>query len=97
MTVRTHDNTHGNASYLAEYGVRVAMSTNTLVAFNPVDWHGTSLPFCKPGDANPAYVQRGLVIATPMRLPKTWSDYQAGLVSEADAVTAVYDDADIIY
>ncbi|KAF8315567.1 hypothetical protein F5887DRAFT_1072859 [Amanita rubescens] len=96
-TARTCDDSYGGAFYLAAYGVRVANATNTLIAFMPVDFHGTSLPLCDPSASNPDYIQRGLAIATPNRLPKTWIDYQAGLISKAEAITTVYNDDDIIY
>jgi hypothetical protein len=96
-TARTHGDSHGSAFYLASYGTRVANAPNTLIAFMPVDFHGTSLPLSAPHDPNPAYNQRGLAIATPNRLPKTWLAYQAGLLSWAAAVDDLYSTDDVLY
>jgi len=37
--------------------------------------HGTSLQDLDPHDTNPAFLQRGLAIVTPSRLPYVWKKY----------------------
>jgi hypothetical protein len=96
-TTRSHDDTAGNAFYLAQYAICVANSANTLIAFMPKDFHGTSLPLYNPLDANPSFTQRGLAIATPSRLRKTWNDYKTGKMTEAAAIASLYGDHDIKY
>jgi hypothetical protein len=92
-TVRTCDASYGGAFYLAQYAICVTNAGNTLIAFMPVDF----LPLCDPKDSKPTYIQRGLAVATPNRLPKTWVKYQTGQISKAEAIATVYDDSDIIY
>ncbi|KAF8351718.1 hypothetical protein F5887DRAFT_874065 [Amanita rubescens] len=96
-TKRNDPDNYGNAFYIARYGIRVANATNTLIAFMPTHFHGTSLPLCDPTDDNPSYVQRGLSLVTPIRLPKTWADYQAGLINKTTAIALLYTDDDIVY
>ena len=96
-TERTHDEGLGGAFYLSQYATRVVNAANTLITFMPVDFHGTSLPPYGPHETKPTFVQRGLAIATPNRLPRTWSAYQAGLMSKTEAIDTIYSNDDIMY
>lgn len=47
-TCRTGDESFEGAFYMAKYGIHVAGATNTLVAWKPQDFHGTSLQKVDP-------------------------------------------------
>ena len=56
----------GGHFYLSQYGVRVEGASNTVVAWNPADWHGTSLHHISPEvGAVSKFHQSGLTICTP--------------------------------
>ena len=65
-TARTLDSEMGGHFYLSEYGVRVEGARDTVVAWNPAHWHGTSLHHISPevGEVS-EFHQSGLTICTP--------------------------------
>ncbi|KAG6849604.1 hypothetical protein H0H93_007056 [Arthromyces matolae] len=63
--------------YLARYGIRVQMSSDTMIAWRPTDLHGTSLPHADPKDKNPEFKQRGMAFVTSSRLSRVWNKYLA--------------------
>ncbi|KAI0664126.1 hypothetical protein C8Q70DRAFT_903648, partial [Cubamyces menziesii] len=48
ITERTHDASYGGHFYIASYGVRILNTADTLIAWRPKDFHGTSLAAFSP-------------------------------------------------
>lgn len=72
---RDHPPDAGGHFYLGSYRIRVQAAPNTLVIWVPTDIHGTSLQNLDPNDENPAFIQTGIAIVTPNRLPSAWSKF----------------------
>lgn len=89
-TDRTCDDDFGGAFYLAQHGIRVSGAKNTLIAWQPYHFHGTSLQQFSPYDENPGCMQHGLAIVTPMRLENVWQDYIDNKVTREDALRSVF-------
>ncbi|KAF9440000.1 hypothetical protein P691DRAFT_689037, partial [Macrolepiota fuliginosa MF-IS2] len=71
----------GGHFYIASYGLHFQASPNTLIAWHPADWHGTSLLHIDPLHSSKEYHQQGLCIVTPIRLPdavKKWREGKIG-------------------
>lgn len=96
-TDRTSDDDFGGAFYLAQYGIRVSGAKNTLIAWQPFHFHGTSLQRFSPHEKDPSCTQRGMAIVTPARLEKVWEDYVANKISREDALRSVFSVEDIEY
>jgi len=96
-TERTREDDIGGAFFNAQYGIRVSGAKNTLIAWQPDHFHGTSLQYFSPEDDNPDCVQRGLAIVTPKRLPKVWSQYKEKKINRQDATRSIYRDEEIEY
>ncbi|KAF7771017.1 hypothetical protein Agabi119p4_6991 [Agaricus bisporus var. burnettii] len=60
----------GGHFYLAEYGIRIQAAANTIIAWKPKDWHGTSLFLFDSGNVKKEFHQRGLSFVTSIRIPK---------------------------
>lgn len=74
----------GGHFYITEYGIRVRAAANTLIAWQPKDWHGTSLPLMNPVDSSKEYHQRGLAFVTSSRLPRAIKLWREGKKREAE-------------
>ena len=82
---------------MAKYGIRVAGATNTLVAWKPKDFHGTSLQKVDPADEVSTFWQTGLAIVTSPRIIKVWQDYQRGLDEKEELAAIDADASDVEY
>jgi len=66
----------GGHFYNADYGVRIRGGPDTVVAWDPEHWHGTSLQNYSPtAEVVSTLNQTGLSIFTPERLPGLWDKY----------------------
>jgi len=66
----------GGHFYNCDYGVRVKGGPDTVVAWDPNHWHGTSLQNYHPAtQVVSEYNQAGLSIFTPKRLSNLWNKY----------------------
>ena len=77
----------GGHFYNAAYGVRVKGGNDTVVAWDPSHWHGTSLQDYEPtlqhiSDFN----QVGLAIVTPNRLGEAWKEFARNNMTLDDLV-----------
>ena len=60
----------------SKYGIQVKGSTDTLVAWDPSHFHGTSLQDYLPdSEIIPEYHQVGLLCITPNWIPGLWKKY----------------------
>ncbi|KAF8341093.1 hypothetical protein F5887DRAFT_888138, partial [Amanita rubescens] len=96
-TERTREDDIGGAFYVAQYGIRISGAKNTLIAWQPNHFHGTSLQLFSPDDDNPECCQRGLAIVTPKRLPYVWSKYKEKEITRQEAMRTIYRDEEIEY
>ncbi|KAF7761772.1 hypothetical protein Agabi119p4_9764 [Agaricus bisporus var. burnettii] len=76
----------GGHFYIASYAIRIQAARNTLIAWRPGDWHGTSLFNINPDTSNIKlqYRQRGLCIVTGKRILGAVKKWRSGLISDAD-------------
>lgn len=66
----------GGHFYNCDYGVRVQGSADTIVAWDPSQWHGTSLQDYPPTTQILSdYNQTGLAIVTSNRISQVWEKY----------------------
>jgi hypothetical protein len=66
----------GGHFYNSAYGVRIQGGPDTVVAWDPVHWHGTSLQNYSPTTTVVSTLnQTGLSIFTPTRLQGLWDKY----------------------
>lgn len=73
---RTFEENQGGHFFNSKYGIRVKGSTDTLVAWDPSHFHGTSLQDYSPdSEIIPEYHQVGLLCITPNRIPGLWKKY----------------------
>lgn len=84
--------TAGGHFYIAQYGLRIQAAANTIIAWRPGDWHGTSLHnYCGiDSRAHPAYHQRGISFVTSARLKNIWLAYRSKAITHAAAVAALF-------
>jgi hypothetical protein len=72
----------GGHFYNSDYGVRVKGGPDTVVAWQPFHWHGTSLQNYHPEtQVVSEFNQAGLSIFTPKRLSNLWNRYNENLIS----------------
>jgi len=65
----------GGHFYNADYGVRIQGGPDTVVAWDPEHWHGTSLKIIHQQlQVISTLNQTGLSIFTPERLPGIWKN-----------------------
>jgi hypothetical protein len=60
-------------------------AANTLVVWNPTDFHGTSLQNVDPKDPNPPFVQSGLAIVTSNRIAGVFRKYAEQKITTSEA------------
>ena len=75
---RDHPPEAGGHFYIGTYKMRIQAAPNTLVVWRPTDVHGTSLQDLDPKEENPQFLQTGLAIVTPSRLPAVWKKFCKG-------------------
>jgi hypothetical protein len=66
------DASAGGHFYICSYGVKVEAAADSVVAWIPKAWHGTSLQCRDPN--NPAIFQAGLSIVTPTGIAGLWQE-----------------------
>lgn len=78
----------GGNFFLSSYGIRIQAAPNTLIAWKPTDWHGTSLYHINPFEkAQAKHHQRGLAFVTGNRLANAMAKGE-DIEEEADFVHA---------
>ncbi|KAF7779006.1 hypothetical protein Agabi119p4_3351 [Agaricus bisporus var. burnettii] len=75
---------NGGHFYVAEYGVRVRAAANTIIAWRPKDYHGTSLFSFDGENRGKQFYQRGLSFVTSNRLPKAMQLLKEDKIKEAE-------------
>jgi hypothetical protein len=95
---RTLANHQGGHFYNSKYGVRVMGGSDTLLAWDPSHFHGTSLQEYSPSSNMVSeFYQLGLACITPNRIPRLWEKYakkQATLEELREGVLGDEDDED---
>ncbi len=82
---RTANMPAGCHFYLAGYGIRIQQASNSLIAWQPKDEHGSSLPDCNPAEMDPNFCQRGVAFVTSNRLGSAWEKLHSGLFTKQQA------------
>ncbi|OSD04897.1 hypothetical protein PYCCODRAFT_1331890, partial [Trametes coccinea BRFM310] len=72
---RTHGAGHGGHFYLSSYGVQIINTSDTMIAWRPMDKHGTSLAEYDPKDPTPPFDQFGICYCTSTRLASVHNRY----------------------
>jgi hypothetical protein len=73
---RTLANDQGGHFYNCDYGIRIQGGDDTVVAWDPSHFHGTSLQDYPPTSQTISdFNQIGLAIVTPNRFPQLWKKY----------------------
>ncbi|KAK7025963.1 hypothetical protein VNI00_015792 [Paramarasmius palmivorus] len=67
-------------------------AANTLVAWQPKDYHATSLQNVCPNDPKPSFAQSGLAIVTSNRIDGVFRKYTEGQMSATEAVEECFRD-----
>ncbi|RPB11690.1 hypothetical protein P167DRAFT_546252 [Morchella conica CCBAS932] len=91
-TARTYGSEEGGHFFIADYGIRIKQSANSVVVWKPTDFHGTTLSVKGPTDESDSH-QIGMSIVTPVRLVKLWEKYQQEQIT-ADNVEAILVESD---
>ena len=86
---RDHPTEAGGHFYIGSYRMRIQAAPNTLVVFIPSDVHGTSLQDLNPQDLDPAFLQTGIAIVTPNRLPSVWNKFCESEMKYQDMVSSM--------
>ncbi|KAI0740299.1 hypothetical protein C8Q76DRAFT_597863, partial [Earliella scabrosa] len=61
--------------YLPQYGLKVESAANSLVAWRPRMWHGTSQRDCVPAHIMDTIQEVGVSFVTSPRLATRWKQY----------------------
>ena len=70
------DENQGGHFFNSTYGIRVKGASDTIIAWDPSHWHGTSLQEYLPSsDMVSETYQLGLLCITPNRIPGIWKKY----------------------
>ena len=80
-----HQGNAGGNFFLSDYGIKVCGAKDTVIVWQPKDWHGTGLAHCDPEADDPGFYQAGLSIVTPASLTNLWGRLQAGEISVKQA------------
>ena len=91
---RDHPPEAGGHFYIGTYKMRIQAAPNTLVVWLPTDIHGTSLQDLDPKEENPQFLQTGLAIVTPNRLPLVWGKFCKGELKYQEMVRRLAEDAE---
>ncbi len=93
---RTLADHQGGHFFNSKYGIRVQGASDSLLAWDPSHFHGTSLQEYSPmSDMISEFYQLGLVCVTPNRIPGLWEKYvmkQASLDQVREGVLSDSDD-----
>ncbi|KAK7047955.1 hypothetical protein VNI00_006283 [Paramarasmius palmivorus] len=84
-TQRRGDVKDGGHFYNCQYRVRIQAAPNTLIAWQPVQYHATSLQNVDPYDADPAFVQSGLALVTSSRIQGVFLKYMDKKITATQA------------
>jgi|SRR6266404_4856678 hypothetical protein len=78
--LRSLSENDGGHFYNCDYGVRIKGGADTVVAWDPSQWHGTSLQNYPPTTQTiPEFNQTGLALVTPLRISHVWKQYEESL------------------
>ena len=95
------DPDHGGNFFFADYKIWVQNAPNTLIAWKPSKFHGTSLQKVEPMLKATDFQQMGLAILTLNQLPAAWRKYLANEMTESEVVQHLAKDeeleSDILY
>ncbi|KAF8340075.1 hypothetical protein F5887DRAFT_919603 [Amanita rubescens] len=83
------DAEHGGNFFFGAYGIRVQNAPNTLIAWKPGKYHGTSLQKVKPTLKATDFRQTGLAIVTSNRLPAAWKKFLNNEMSKEEVVNDI--------
>lgn len=73
---RTFSEDQGGHFYNSDYGIRAMGATDSLIAWDPSHFHGTSLQDYSPSSNMVSELyQVGLVCVTPNRIPGLWEKF----------------------
>jgi hypothetical protein len=73
---RTLADDQGGHFFNSTYGIRVKGGSDSLIAWDPSHFHGTSLQDYPPSsDMVSEFFQDGLIFVTPNRIPGLWKKY----------------------
>jgi hypothetical protein len=81
-TERSNPVSEGGHFYVASYGVRVHASTDMMVVWRGLDWHGTTLPKVEPSKLDDQFCQLGLGITVSRRILSLLEKYKQEGLSE---------------
>ncbi|KAH0602468.1 uncharacterized protein H6S33_008807 [Morchella sextelata] len=91
-TARTYGSEEGGHFFIADYGIRIKQSANSVVVWKPTDFHGTTLSVKGPTNESDSH-QIGMSIVTPVQLIKLWEKYQQDQIT-ADNIEAILVESD---
>lgn len=91
---RDHPPEAGGHFYIATYKMRIQAAANMLVVWLPTDVHGMSLQDLDPMEKNPQFLQTGVAIVTPSRLPSVWKKFCEGEIKYQEMVQMMAEDSD---
>jgi hypothetical protein len=89
---RDHPTEAGGHFYIGSYRMRIQAAPNTLVVWIPTDVHGTSLQDLDPKDIDPEFLQTGIAIVTPNRLPSVWKKFCDSEMEYQEMVSSIIKD-----
>jgi hypothetical protein len=90
---RTIPDDKGGHFYDCKYGIRVKGGGDTLIAWDPSHFHGTSLQDYPPTSQKISdFNQIGLAIVTPNRIPGLWEKYAKDQVTLGELKEAIISD-----
>ncbi|KAA8892670.1 hypothetical protein FN846DRAFT_756704, partial [Sphaerosporella brunnea] len=69
-THRSYDAEHGGHFFVADYGIKMENTTNTVFVWQGEKQHGTTLPRVRPGDLETNFRQCGLDFTMSHQLRK---------------------------
>ncbi|KAG6370187.1 hypothetical protein JVT61DRAFT_12334 [Boletus reticuloceps] len=75
----------GGLLYVSSHGICVEPAANTMVVWQPLSVHGTSLQDRLIDQHDPHFSQTGLAIVTSNRLPSIWKQYRKDLLTHKEA------------
>lgn len=84
----------GGNFFIASHGIRIHSAANTLIAWRPTDWHGTSLFRINPFEPANEFHQRGLSFVTGNRLFNLMKKFKSLDMINADMVHSEPEDED---
>jgi len=89
MCKSRHPGNAGGNFFISDYGIKVCAAKDTVIVWQPTEWHGTSLAHCNPLADNPRFYQCGLAVVTPQSLTSIWKKVLQGVDSVEKAELAL--------